>query len=64
MAFGPDTPFSSRSRPAAQRSALFLHIIVTVRLFLFDVLLLSGKVTRMTDAKTTRELGLTRRTGT
>jgi hypothetical protein len=34
----------------------FLHITVTVRLFLLDVLLFSGRVTRMTEEKTTREL--------
>jgi hypothetical protein len=33
-----------------------LNIIVTVRLFLFGVLLSPGRVTRMTDEKTTREL--------
>jgi len=42
----------------------FLHITLTVSLFLFGILLLSRRVTRMTNAKTTRELGLTRRTGT
>ena len=42
----------------------FLHITLTVRLFLSDILLLSGRITRMTEEKTTRELGLTRRTGT
>ncbi len=31
-------------------------ISVTVRLFLFDVVVFTGRVTRMTDAKTTREL--------
>jgi hypothetical protein len=41
----------------------FLHITLTVRLFLSGILLLSRRVTRMTNAKTTRELGLTRRTG-
>ena len=39
-------------------------ITLTVRLFLFGILLLSGKVTRTTNEKTTRELGFTRRTGT
>jgi hypothetical protein len=34
----------------------FLHIVLTVRLFLFGILLFSRRVTRMTDAKTTREL--------
>jgi len=33
-----------------------LNIIVTVRLFLFAVLLSPGRVTRMTNEKTTREL--------
>jgi Ni,Fe-hydrogenase III small subunit len=42
----------------------FLHITLTVRPFLSDILLLSGRITRMTEEKTTRELGLTRRTGT
>jgi len=42
----------------------FLHITVTVRLFLFDVVVFSGRVTRMTEEKTTRELGFTKRTGT
>jgi hypothetical protein len=42
----------------------FLHIVLTVSLFLFPVLFSSGRVIRMTEEKTARELGLTRRTGT
>ncbi len=42
----------------------FLHTTLTVSLFLFGVLLSSRKVTWMTNEKTTRELGLARRTGT
>jgi len=34
----------------------FLHIILTVRLFLFGILLSSRRVTRMTNEKTTREI--------
>ncbi len=34
----------------------FLHIVLTVSLFPFPVLLSSGRVTEMTEEKTTREL--------
>jgi len=51
-------------RPDAQRSAFFLHITLTVSLFLFAVVVFTRRVTRMTEEKTTRELGFTRRTGT
>jgi hypothetical protein len=45
-------------------SAFSCKIILTVRLFLSGVLLSPGRVTRMAGEKTTRELDLTRRTGT
>jgi hypothetical protein len=56
-------------RPASRgRTSVFppgcSDIALTVSLFLFDLLLSSWRVTKMTEEKTARELGLTRRTGT
>jgi hypothetical protein len=52
----PAAEYCRRSRPDKRFSPRFLHIVLTVRLFLFGILLHSGKVTRMTEEKTAREL--------
>ncbi len=56
-AFGPGT--TSPAHPGRMRnvaSVFFLHVTLTVRLFLFPILLSSGMVAGMTGEKTTREL--------
>ena len=59
----PGRPGGFLTRRATLRP-FFMHIILTVRLFLSDVPLSSRSATLMTEEKTTRELGFTRRTGT
>ena len=59
----PDEKGGSRGRTGAFPPR-FLNIILTVSHFVFPAQLSRGRGTRMTEEKTTRELGLTRRART